>query len=79
MKKPDRIGAIAILPLIAAGSVYALHHPSSVFLEISIGLQLLALLLFIYAGVRGSRLWLIEPLLYLLFVGYFVWLLSQGH
>ena len=42
-------------------------------------LQFAAMLLFIWAGVTGSRWWLAGGVAYAGYFGFFLWVLSRGH
>ena len=46
---------------------------------LSIFAQFAAMLLFIWAGVTGSRWWLAGGVAYAGYFGFFLWVLSRGH
>jgi len=79
MKTQNLSGCIAVALFVAAILLYFLPDDTGVWAKLSIALQLVAFGLGLYAGLRGSRWWLLHTAGYLLFVGYWVWLLSQGH
>jgi hypothetical protein len=76
MKNGNKVGIVAsILLAVAAGLVF-LPYDASPFETASLLLQGLAILLLVYAGVRGSRWWLLVPVG---LIALWIWALSRGH
>ena len=78
MKTANRIGCTGVALVIAGFLLPLLPAPLGNWSTASIAAQIVAFALCLYAGIRGSRWWLLELAAYVLFVGYWFWLLSQG-
>jgi hypothetical protein len=79
MKSANQIGCVGVALFVATPLLYLLPDPSGGWSTASISAQLLAFALCLFAGIRGSRWWFLHTSAYLLLLGYWVWLLSQGH
>lgn len=79
MKSANRIGCAGLASVVIAFAPALLPDTNGYGATLAIALQLMGFTLCIYASIRGSRWWLIEPAVHLAFIAWFVWLLSFGH